>query len=87
MLFFEAGELLTCKHALPPSMGMGAVRTTGSGVVKPEEAMKLLRQGNQRFCNGTAVSGLVDQTSRGASFCTKIYTMFRIYHLCIRVYV
>ena len=57
-------ELLACKSSLPPSMASLPIRTTGNAVVKPDEAMQLLKEGNKRFTSGTAVSGKITPSMR-----------------------
>ena len=59
-------EVLASKTTLPPSMASLPIRTTGSGVVRPEEAMKLLKEGNRRFTTGSAVAGKITPSMRKA---------------------
>lgn len=51
----KQAELIASSSQLPPSMDTPAIRTAGSGVVRPSEAMKLLQEGNRRYVQGTAV--------------------------------
>ncbi|CAE7712948.1 mtcA2 [Symbiodinium pilosum] len=59
-------ELLSSKRALPPSLASGNVRTSRSGAVLPQEAMVMLKDGNERFATGAPISGKVHQSMREA---------------------
>ena len=59
-------ELLSSKRALPPSLASGNVRTSRSGAVLPQEAMAMLKDGNERFATGAPISGKVHQSMREA---------------------
>ena len=52
-------ELLQSSTSLPPSMTTLPIRTTGSQVVPPDSALALLKEGNQRYVEGTGVAGNV----------------------------
>ncbi|CAE7324538.1 mtcA2 [Symbiodinium natans] len=62
-------ELLAAKTSLPPSMegiAQGKVRTAADEPMKPEAAMKLLKDGNDRFCHGKPMAGKLDSQMRKA---------------------
>jgi len=59
-------ELLSSKVTLPPSMAIGAFRTTEDGILEPKVALKMLKDGNQRFVSGVPVLGKVDRHVREA---------------------
>jgi len=59
-------ELLSSKWCVPPSITSGAVRTSKSAIVPPEEALAMLRNGNERFVVGAPVAGKMHKSMREA---------------------
>eukprot|EP00435_Cladocopium_sp_Y103_P012643 s2325_g3.t1 len=62
-------ELLASKGNLPPSMQKEmtrAVRTTDDKPMEPEAALKLMKEGNDRYCHGKPMAGKFDSEMRKA---------------------
>ena len=57
-------QLVASEALLPPSMASLPIRTAGSGVVRPHEAMQLLKEGNGRYVKGTATAHQVSLEMR-----------------------
>ncbi|CAE7386726.1 mtcA2 [Symbiodinium natans] len=72
----KQAELLSSKMFLPPSMagtsdaavllGAHGVRTPEDPPMKPKEALRLLKEGNERFAVGAPIAGKVDAQMRKA---------------------
>lgn len=62
-------ELLASKGSLPPSMQKEmtrAVRTPDDKPMEPEAALKLMKEGNDRYCHGKPMAGKFDSEMRKA---------------------
>lgn len=59
-------ELLASDLSLPPSMALGAIRTSQDGIVAPKLALQSLKEGNERFVVGAPAAGKVYQSMREA---------------------
>ena len=59
-------ELLSSKWCVPPSITSGAVRTSKSAIVPPQDALAMLRDGNERFAVGAPVAGKLHKSMREA---------------------
>ena len=59
-------QLLASDSSLPPSLQALPIRTTTDGPMPPKEAMKLLKEGNDRFAVGAAVAGKISSDMRKA---------------------
>mmetsp|Transcript_68469 Transcript_68469/g.161087 ORF Transcript_68469/g.161087 Transcript_68469/m.161087 type:complete len:509 (-) Transcript_68469:40-1566(-) len=63
-------ELLTSSSKLPPSMDRlladAAVRTAKDEAMDPEVALKIMKEGNERFCHGSPMAGKFDSEMRKA---------------------
>mmetsp|Transcript_6897 Transcript_6897/g.15987 ORF Transcript_6897/g.15987 Transcript_6897/m.15987 type:complete len:445 (+) Transcript_6897:72-1406(+) len=57
-------ELLASGQALPPSMAALPIRTTGDGPLEPEQALQLLKEGNERFAVGKPLAGKISADMR-----------------------
>ena len=62
----QQAELLSSKLSLPPSMATSSVRTTEDGTLEPKLALKMLKDGNERFAVGAPVTSKVDRSMREA---------------------
>ena len=63
----KQAELLASDSSLPPSLQALPIRTTrSSGPTRPAEAMRLLKEGNERFAVGAAISGRITPAMRRA---------------------
>ena len=60
----QQAELLSSKRSLPPSIQCGTVRTAQSKPVMPQDALAMLKDGNERFTVGAPTAGKVHQTMR-----------------------
>ena len=59
-------QLLASDSSLPPSLQALPIRTTTDGPMPPKEAMKLLKEGNDRFAVGAAIAGKISSDMRKA---------------------
>lgn len=62
-------ELLAAKSNLPPSMQKAmnrAVRTPEDAPMEPQAALKLMKEGNDRYCHGKPMAGKFDSEMRKA---------------------
>ncbi|CAE7676690.1 mtcA2 [Symbiodinium pilosum] len=62
----KQAALLASDISLPPSMASLPIRTALDGPTKPETALQLLREGNQRFAVGAPISGKLSSQMRKA---------------------
>ncbi|CAE7406367.1 mtcA2 [Symbiodinium necroappetens] len=66
----EQAALLTSKSSLPPSMdlalGRASVRTPQDPPMAPEAALKIMKEGNERFVHGNTLAGKFDGQMRKA---------------------
>ncbi|CAK9026762.1 Carbonic anhydrase 2 (Beta-CA 2) (Carbonate dehydratase 2) (mtCA 2), partial [Durusdinium trenchii] len=59
-------QLLASDSSLPPSLQALPIRTTTDKTVPPKEALRLLKEGNDRFAVGAAVAGKISSDMRKA---------------------
>jgi len=59
-------ELLASDSSLPPSLQALPIRTTVHGAMPHQDALKLLKEGNERFAVGAAISGRLTPSMRKA---------------------
>ena len=59
-------QLLASDSSLPPSLQALPIRTTLHGPMPHQEALKLLKEGNDRFAVGAAISGRITPAMRKA---------------------
>jgi len=62
----KQAELLASDVTLPPSMLSLPIRTALDGPTKADQALRLLREGNQRFAVGAPISGKLSSQMRKA---------------------
>ena len=62
----QQAQLLSSKRSIPPSLASGNVRTSRSGSVMPQDALAMLKDGNERFAVGAPTAGKVHQSMREA---------------------
>ena len=60
----QQAELLSSKRSVPPSIQCGPVRTAQSEPVMPQDALAMLKDGNERFAVGAPSAGKVHQSMR-----------------------
>ena len=62
----KQAELLASDTSLPPSLAALPIRTTTDGPLPHPQALKLLKEGNERFVVGAGISGKVTPDMRRA---------------------
>ena len=60
----QQAELLSSKRSVPPSIHCGTIRTAQSEPVMPQDALAMLKDGNERFAVGAPTAGKVHQSMR-----------------------